>query len=106
MHDTRELRKACQDDDAISKYFWDVFGADEEACQHTEFPKCAVWNTDPIRLPGQHWIAVFWLSQDQGEFFDSYARAPSFYNAVWHCFDLFRRIPHELQGPNTDVCRD
>ena len=82
MHDTRELRKACQDDDAISKYFWDVFGADEGACQPTEFPKCAIWNTDPIRLPGQHWIAVFWLSQDHGEFFDSYARAPSFYNAT------------------------
>ena len=40
------------------------------------------------------------------EFFDSYARAPSFYNAAWRCFDPFRRIPQELQGANTDVCGD
>lgn len=106
MHDTLQLRQACRTDEGISPYFWDVFGADEGACQPTEFPKCAIWNTDPLRLPGQHWIAVFWTSQDHGEVFDSYARAPSFYNAAWRCFDPFRRIPQELQGANTDVCGD
>ena len=106
MHDTPSLRRICRRDPVISRYFLDVYGADQVACRPPG-PSCAIVNTDPIDLPGQHWVAVFWLDGEAGgEFFDSYAVAPHLYQSAWQCFDGFQQSPRALQQWNTDVCGD
>lgn len=106
MHDTLTLRAVCQQDPFIKRRFGGVYGADQVKCQPEQYPRCAILNTDPIRRPGQHWVAVYWTSADQGEFFDSYRERPSSYVPTWRCFDHFTQIPHALQAWNSDVCGD
>ena len=36
-----------------------------------KYPKSFVVNTDPMELPGTHWIAIYFKEQMKGEFFDS-----------------------------------
>jgi hypothetical protein len=66
--------------------FIGVYSADNlpEALQSGSILIC---NTDPEHLPGRHWIAVY-LSQEEGEYFDSYGREPSKHFAQYlnkHC---------------------
>ena len=44
------------------------------------YPKSFVVNTDPMELPGTHWIAIYFNKQMKGEFFDSYGKHPIHYN--------------------------
>ena len=107
MHDTLTLRAVCRQDPWIRPHFLDVYGADQVPCRPLgPYPCCAILNTDPVRQPGQHWVAVYWTSADQGEFFDSYAERPSTSVATWQCFDHFTQSPHALQAWNSDVCGD
>ncbi|KAL9984959.1 hypothetical protein ACROYT_G007306 [Oculina patagonica] len=83
----------------------DVYGADEVPCQ-APYPQCAIANTDPIDLPGQHWVGLFWWAPGRSEFFDSYAITPNTYDARWRCFDDFEQTPRPIQQWTTDVCGD
>lgn len=109
MHDTVVLRTVCLTDPVIRRYFLDVYVADQVPCipANTDFPCCAIVNTDPISHPGQHWVALYWDSPVTGEFFDSYAERPSTLVARWRCFDHFSpTVPHALQAWSSDVCGD
>lgn len=105
MHDTESLRRSCQRDPVISQYFLDVYGTDEVPCRAL-YPRCAIVNTDPIALPGQHWVGLFWPAPGQGEFFDSYAIRPQTYDARWQCFAGFEQAARPIQQWTTDVCGD
>ena|SRR3989442_11171925 len=39
-------------------------------------PSVIVVNTDPARLPGQHWICIYFDGDGHGEFFDSFGQRP------------------------------
>lgn len=106
MHDTVSLRQVCLQDPFIRPKFLDVYGADQVPRIPDTYPCCCIANTDPIHRPGRHWVAVYWIGPDKGEFFNSYAERPSWLNERWRCFDGFRQIPHELQAYETDVCGD
>lgn len=105
MHDTASLRRACQDDPFIRRYLLDVYGADQVPCQ-APYPRCAIANTDPIDLPGQHWVGLFWSAPGQGDFFDSYAIPPQRFRSRWQCFEGFEQAPHPIQQWTSDVCGD
>ena len=42
------------------------------ATNSTLYPSAYLANTDPSSLPGKHWVAFYYLSPTQLEFFDSY----------------------------------
>ena len=48
-----------------------------------KYPKSFVVNTDPIELPGEHWIVIYFDEQMKGEFFDSYRKYPIHYCACY-----------------------
>ena len=54
-----------------------------------EYPKSFVVNTDPMELPGTHWIAIYFNEQKNGEFFDSYGKHLIHYNK--HFLDFMNR---------------
>ena len=58
--------------------FWGVFALDLIPAVAFYKPGLFVVNTDPISLPGQHWVAI--LVDDTSEFFDSLGREPSYYD--------------------------
>ena len=59
-------------------HFLGVFALDQLP-KLTQFPCCFVANTDPISLPGTHWVAFYYDSPTSLEFFDSYGQTPHEY---------------------------
>lgn len=105
MHDTQMVQTICQRDDVIRRYFLDVYGVNQVLCQ-APYPRCAIADTNPINLLGQHGITVFWTGPDRGEFFDSYGMTPQRYDLRWRCWNHFEQNPRVLQQWTTDVCGD
>ena len=73
-----------------------------------KYPNSFVVNTAPMKLPGIHWIAIYFNEQMKGEFFDSYGR-PIHYNK--HFLDFMNRNAVEwehnkiqLQSAFSTVC--
>ena len=57
--------------------FAGVYACDQlSSIEINKYPKSFVVNTDPMELPGTHWIAIYFNEQRKGEFFDSYGEHP------------------------------
>ena len=82
-----------------------MYGADQVPCQ-APYHRCAIANTDPIDLLGQHWVGLFWSPPSQGNFFDSYAIRPQRFKARCQCFKGFEQAPHPIQQWTSHVCGD
>lgn len=46
-------------------------------CQHFTFPWCLIANTDCSHKPGAHWIGIYFDTEQNGHYFDSYGMAPT-----------------------------
>ena len=61
--------------------FAGVYACDQfSSIEISKYPKLFVVNTDPIELPGTHWIAIYFNEQMKEEFFDSYGKHLIHYN--------------------------
>ena len=70
--------------------FGGVYACDQlSSVEISKYPKSFVVNTDPMELPGAHWIAIYFDEQMKGEFFDSYGKHPIHYNK--HFLDFMNR---------------
>ena len=87
--------------------FAGVYACDQlSSIKINKYPKSFVVDTDPMELPGTHWIATYFNEQMKGEFFDSYGKHPIHYNK--HFAD-FRNVEWEhnkiqLQSAFSTVC--
>ena len=78
---TFQLAQALTKDPFTRGSFAGVYACDHpSSIEINESPKSFVVNTDPIELPGTHWIAIYFNEQMKGEFFDSYGKHPIHYN--------------------------
>ena len=65
--------------DTVTKnYFIGTFAFDELPTI-TKYPSCLVFNTEPRNKSGEHWLAIYFNSNKNSYFFDSYGQSPSFY---------------------------
>ena len=72
------------------KSFAGVYACDQlSSIEISKYPKSFVINTDPMELPGTHWIAICFNEQMKGEFFYSYGRHPIHCNK--HFLDVMNR---------------
>ena len=63
-------------------------------------------NTDPINLPGTHWIAVWRNAMAEVEIFDSFGMLPAGALQLWcnaNC-DRCQYNRQSIQNPNTQLC--
>ena len=74
-----------------------------------EYSKSFVVTTDPMELPGTHWIVIYFNEKTKGEFFDTYRKHPIHYNK--HFLDFMNRNAVEwehnkiqLQSEFSTVC--
>ena len=90
--------------------FAGVYACDQlSSIEISKYPKSFVVNTDPMELPGMHWIAIYFDEQMKGEFFDSYGKHPIHYKK--HFLDFMNRNAVEwkhnkirLQSAFSTVC--
>ena len=91
---TFQLAQVLTKDPFTKGSFSGVYACDElTSIEINKYPKSFVVNTDPMELPGTHWIAIYFNEQMKGEFIDSYGKHPIHYNK--HFLD-FMNINHVL----------
>ena len=56
--------------------FKGVYALDQIANLKPSVPAAYVFNTDPIRAPGEHWVAVYITSSRKAVYFDSFGFQP------------------------------
>ena len=87
---TFQLAQVLTIDPFTKESFAGVYACDQlSSIKINEYPKSFVVNTDPMALPGTHWIAIYFNEQMKGEFFDSYGKHPIHYNK--HFLDFMNR---------------
>jgi hypothetical protein len=78
---TAEITRALEQDPITSKSFLGVFPSDKLPQTLDKHPCGFVVNTDPSSKPGMHWVAFYFPSEGEGEFFDSYGQSPEYYKS-------------------------
>ncbi len=106
---TSQLKNIFRKDKLSKHIFQGVFPSDMIVKIRARYPFACIVNTDPSDRSGSHWIAIYINRQGIGEFFDSYAKPPSYYGKVFVNFlnRVCRRWTYNkigLQGPFSATC--
>ena len=65
-------------DPVTTKIYGGVIARDELP-KEVAYPSCLVLNTKPREHRGEHWLAIYYDSKGEGDFFDSYGNHPSYF---------------------------
>jgi hypothetical protein len=76
---TQEIRHALVGNYLTAKIARGVFARDQVPAQLGPYPAAFIVNTDVVKEPGTHWVAVYQGKEDEVEFFDSFGRTLSHY---------------------------
>ena len=80
---TAQIAYVLEHDPKTTKKFCGVFPSDKLPQTIDKYPCGLVINIDPSTKSGMHWIAVFLMSPQNGDWFDSYGKPPKFYGPVF-----------------------
>ena len=106
MHTTYELWQAALQDHFLAPIMSGVYPSDKVPIINI-FPSCLIANTDPHDLPGTHWVAMYFVSPYESEFFDSYGYPPETYDMDRYLLqDNTYYNDKPLQGLTSDTCGD
>ncbi len=106
---TSQINYALEQDLLTRKIFRGVFPSDKLPQTIEKYPCGSVAKTDPSNKPGTHWVAFYFPSEEQGEFFDSYGQPPNSYRKSFknvlnkHSYD-WKSNTHKLQSKWSNVC--
>lgn len=106
---TSQLLCAIRENRCLSFVADTVYSADTLPVSVNTFPSAFICNTDPMHLPGKHWI-VFWFQDSyHSECYDSLGQLPGAYNLNFDSFlqrnteiCLYNNEPTQKAG--TDTC--
>lgn len=76
---TEQLQRVIRCDGYMKSRVLGVFPADDLPTYLTLITGLII-NTDPITLPGRHWVAFYLNEQNELECFDSFGKPPSAYS--------------------------
>ena len=74
-----KLNKILSSDVFIRSVFGGIYVSDELPAQVDKYPKAYVANVDASDQPGSRWVAFYFVSSENGEFFDSLGQTPETY---------------------------
>lgn len=106
---TQQLKEILKKDPIARYKFCGVYAENTLPKTLDVYPCGLIANTDPKGKPGKHWVAFYFSSPHEGEFFDSYGYPPSFYSSHFESF-LNRNAKEwiynhrQLQSTFTTVC--
>lgn len=103
-----QISQVLETDFYASKRFSGVLPRDDfENIDSVKFPTFYIYNLDKRSQKGSHWIAVYFKSREETEYFDSYGLPPIFKSTQAKMLMISRRIHFNstaIQSPTTNVC--
>ena len=106
MRTTFELWQAALQDPILAPVMQGVFPRDKLPIVN-KYPSGLIANTDPHDQPGTHWVAMYFISPWESEFFDSYGFPPDTYGMDGYIErDVTRYNNKPFQGLTSDTCGD
>ena len=103
--DTLEIEQVLSYDAHVKPQWGGVF-ANNHLPLDVNYPSALVVNTDPCTEPGEHWVAIYFTPDVQGEYFDSYGLPPTskvkrfLGKKAWHV--IYNGV--QLQGLVSSTC--
>ena len=96
-------------DPCLRHYVKGVFASNTLPQCVTQYPSAFIVNTQPLPMPGEHWVAIIMRSPSQAEFFDSLGKSPADYNQDIQKFLTLNSVQCNfksirLQPRNSDLC--
>lgn len=76
-----QLNCALKEDKCLNTMITGVFSSDNLPGQVIDYPSAYVCNTDPVTLPGEHWVVFWFQSPLVVEFYDSFGHPPDYYGS-------------------------
>ena len=73
---TLDLVSFARSDPAIASCFVGVLALDQLGARVDSYPAAYIINTDKSTAPGEHWVALYFESEDVADYFDSYGLHP------------------------------
>ena len=101
---TLQIKRALEHNRFTKKNFCGVFAADKIPKSFDTFPCGFVANTDPSTEPGTHWVAFYFSSPENGEFFDSYGHPPEYYGESFTIYKPEIWNKRKIQSSWSEVC--
>lgn len=74
--DTMQLMNIVKSLRSLEPYFRGIYACNTLPDRVRRFPSAYICNTDPIEKKGTHWVAYWFASIDECEFFDSFGQTP------------------------------
>ena len=106
MHTTFELWQAALQDPILAPVMQGVFPRDKLPIVN-KYPSGLIANTDPHDQSGTHWVAMYFISPWESEFFDSYGFPPDTYGMDGYIErDVTRYNNKPFHGLTSDTCGD
>ena len=104
---TPDLQCMARREPLTASQFEGVFAADQIPKRVRSYPAGMIINTDPSHLPGEHWLALYFPSAKEVEFFDSYGFPPVVYGDHFAKALKDKQVTRNrksLQSANSNVC--
>lgn len=106
MLNTRQLIDICKSDPKLSPSFLGVFAKDQIPLK-IRFPSAFIVNTQSSWQNGEHWVAFYFSSEKEADFFDSFGRHPEYFGHekyLKNTASKWRYNPLQLQSYVSHIC--
>ena len=105
---SKQLLAFVHSEPILKRYVRGVFASNTVPEVVTHYPSAFIINTQPLPLPGEHWVAVIIHSVSEADFFDSLGKPPGNYqdieNFIYKNSQHCNCICKKLQPSNSDLC--
>ena len=104
-----QITTTINSDPITRKHFCGVYALDKLPNVIEKYPCGIIANTDRSDEPGTHWVALYFQSFENAQFFDSYGNHPDFYNNIFSNYLDTHSVnwtfnPKILQSVTSAVC--
>jgi hypothetical protein len=79
---SKQLLDFVQNESALKRFVKGVYASNTLPEVVTSYPSGFIINTQPLPLPGEHWVAVIIHSSLEADFFDSLGKPPGNYQSI------------------------
>ena len=105
---SKQLLDLVHNEPILKRFVKGVYASNTVPEVVTRYPSAFIINTEPLPLPGEHWIAVIIHSSSEADFFDSLGKPPKNYKEIENF--IFKNSKYcnfrckRLQPSYSDLC--